>query len=86
MDEQELRRSLGRTVRALRYGAGYGSQEAFAHATGMHVTYVGSIERGERNISLRNLMRIADALGMSPSRLLAEAEDTMRHDGPRRGH
>ena len=66
----------------MRYGAGYGSQEAFAQAARMHVTYVGSIERGERNLSLRNLVRIAEALGMTPSRLLAEAEEKMRRDGP----
>ena len=73
--EEELRKSLGRTVRAFRYRAGYSSQEAFARAATLHPTYVGGVERGERNPSLRSLLRIADALEMPLSRLVAEAEE-----------
>ena len=68
-----LRQGLGRAVRRLRSKAGY-SQEAFAHAVGLHRTYVGSVERGERNISLDNIERLAKYFGLTVSRLLGEAE------------
>lgn len=68
--------AIGETVRDLRTSAGY-SQEKFAYAVGMHRTYVGSIERGERDVGLRNLAKIAGALGMPTSRLIARAEERM---------
>jgi len=48
------------------------SQEALADAAGLHRTYVGSVERGERNISIDNIERLAAALGVAPASLLAE--------------
>jgi len=68
-----LREKLGRAVRRLRTEAGY-SQESFADACELHRTYIGSVERGEINISLDNLERIARALKVSVSRLFVEAE------------
>lgn len=50
-------------VRDLRSQLGY-SQEELAHRSGLHRTYVGAVERGERNITLLNAQRIADALGV----------------------
>lgn len=50
------------------------SQEALADAAGLHRTYVGSVERGERNISIDNIDRLALALGVSPASLLEEPE------------
>ena len=50
------------------------SQEGFAEKVGVHRTYIGSVERGERNVSLDNILRIALALGLRASELLALAE------------
>ena len=50
------------------------SQEAFADRVGLHRTYMGDVERGERNIGLVKVGRIAAALGVQPSSLLTEAE------------
>ena len=50
------------------------SQEAFADRCGMHRTYISAIECCRRSISLENIQRIADALGMRPSVLMSEVE------------
>ena len=68
-----LRLRLGHAIRRLRKDAGY-SQESFADRCGVHRTYMGSVERGETNISLDNIERIARALRLTPAQLLAEAE------------
>lgn len=60
---------FGKTVRQLREKQGI-SQEALADLSELHRTYVGGIERGERNIGLLNLLRIAKALNVAPSDLL----------------
>lgn len=61
---------LGRTVRKLRLQKGW-SQEILAERADLHWTYIGGIERGERNVSLVNIVGIARALGVRPARLLA---------------
>lgn len=61
-------------MRALREAQGL-SQEEFAALAGLDRTYVGGIERGERNAGVLNVCRIAQALGVSPANLLAELEE-----------
>jgi transcriptional regulator with XRE-family HTH domain len=68
-----LRRRLGKAVRRLRTEAGY-SQESFADRCKVHRTYMGAVERGETNISLDNIERIARGLGLSAGDLLTQAE------------
>lgn len=63
------RKAFGARVRALRHEAGI-SQEDLAYAADLDRSYVGQVERGERNISLDNIYRLAKALGVPPSSLL----------------
>ena len=65
------RRAFGRRLRALRAEREL-SQEALAELAGIHRTYVGSVERGERNVALDNIHALAAALGVSPARLVAD--------------
>lgn len=60
----DIKTKFGAKVRKLRQAKGL-SQEAFADICGLHRTYVGAIERGERNVSLENIEKIAKALGIS---------------------
>ena len=62
---------FGRRVRARRLEIGL-SQEALAERAGLHWTYVGSVERGERNIALRNIVLLADALGVDCADLVGD--------------
>jgi transcriptional regulator with XRE-family HTH domain len=63
------RKVLADNLRALRGQQGL-SQEALADRAGLHRTYVGSVERLERNISLDNIERLANALNVSVAQLL----------------
>lgn len=65
--------ALGHAIRALRKAAGL-SQDDLARCCGLHRTYIGGIERGERNPSFANLLKIARALRRRPSELLSQAE------------
>jgi transcriptional regulator with XRE-family HTH domain len=65
--------ALGRAIRELRRSADL-SQEGLADRSRLHRTYVGGIERGERNVSFGNLLKLANALGVRPSELLARSE------------
>jgi transcriptional regulator with XRE-family HTH domain len=63
---------LGQSIRERRKAQGL-SQEALADASGVDRSHMGKIERGERNVTLLNVLRIADAVGCRPSELLAMA-------------
>ncbi|MDP3634108.1 helix-turn-helix domain-containing protein [Phenylobacterium sp.] len=69
--EQDLAR-LGLSIRAQRKALGM-TQEALADAAGVDRAHMGKIERGERNVTLLNLARIAGALQLRPSEMLAAA-------------
>lgn len=67
--EGDLQRALGANLRALREERGV-SQEALAEELGYHRTYFSSMERGERNLSLRSVERLAQQIGIDPLDLL----------------
>ena len=67
--EGDLQRLLGANLRRYRLARGL-SQEAFADVVGVHRTYMGGLERGERNLTLRSVERIAAQLGVEPLALL----------------
>lgn len=62
-------KKFGEQVRKLRKARGL-SQEELAEITGLHRTYIGGIERGERNVAILNILRLAKALGVLASELL----------------
>ena len=68
MSVESLRR-FGDGVRKLRKRKGL-SQESLAFETGLDRTYIGGVERGERNISLLNILKLAHAFGVRAGRLL----------------
>ncbi len=67
--EGDLQRTIGENLRDYRLARGL-SQEAFAEMLGVHRTYMGSVERGERNLTLRSVERIAARIDTEPLALL----------------
>ncbi len=65
---KDIKHALGRRVRELRKIRKW-SQEKMAEASGMHWTYVGQVERGERNLTLQSIQAIAKAFNMKISEL-----------------
>jgi transcriptional regulator with XRE-family HTH domain len=72
--ENEVLKQLGQRIRNLRLKAGL-SQEKLSFACNLDRTYIGSVERGERNISLINLTKISSALGIQTYELLITEEN-----------
>lgn len=75
MQDMAFRKALGDVMRARRDALDV-SQEELASRAGVHRTYLGSIERGERNVSLQNMLLIAEALRCRLSDLIRDAEST----------
>ena len=73
MKQQTLAEAFGAAVRRLRAERGH-SQEGFAYAAGISRTYMSEIERGVTNVSLDTIDRIATALDLTLTRLVAEVE------------
>lgn len=69
--EERRLQKLGNRLRQLRKSKGL-SQEEFANKSGLHRTYIGSIERGERNVSFLNMCSIAEALNISLSEVFRD--------------
>jgi transcriptional regulator with XRE-family HTH domain len=67
--EGDLQRRVGENLRRYRQERGL-SQEAFADLVQVHRTYMGGLERGERNLTLRSVERLAQRLGVDPLSLL----------------
>ena len=67
----DLQKTVGRNLRAYRLERGL-SQEAFADQLGVHRTYMGGVERGERNLTLKSLEKMAGRIGVEAPTLLEE--------------
>ncbi|MDQ7025500.1 MAG: helix-turn-helix transcriptional regulator [Anaerolineae bacterium] len=78
--ENDITTIFGLTVRELRVEAGY-SQEDFAHICKLHRTYIGAIERGEKNVTIVTAKKIAVAFGISLSSLLLNVEKKISNTG-----
>ena len=79
--EGDLQRAVGRNLRAFRQARGL-SQEAFAEVVGVHRTYMGGLERGERNLTLRSVERLAARLDIAPTQLLRRPRPPRRRGRP----
>jgi len=66
---EDIKLKLGRKIRETRVKEGY-SQEELASRCGLHRTYISDVERGERNVSVENIEKIAKALKTEPNELL----------------
>lgn len=64
MKNDEILKKFGKRVKALRLQKGVTSQMALANKAGLDRTYVGGLERGERNVALINISKLAKALGV----------------------
>lgn len=68
-DKPEIRRCFGEKIRELRHAKDMSQEELAAHA-GVHRTYIGMVERGEKNVTLVTLLRLAAALDVPPAELV----------------
>ncbi|MDB5313470.1 MAG: Subunit of type restriction-modification system [Gemmataceae bacterium] len=73
LDQQQFLRRLGDRIRDRRTTLNL-TQAEFAKMCGLHRTFIGSVERGERNLALLSLRRIATALRVTPAELLTEPD------------
>jgi transcriptional regulator with XRE-family HTH domain len=67
---EDLQKQLGLRIRRLREKRGF-TQESFADACGIHRNFMGAVERGQQNLTLKSLRGIADGLGTTMSKLLS---------------
>ena len=67
--EKSIQKAFGNRMRALRQDKGL-SQDRLALVSGLHRAYIGAVERGEVNLSIVNVHRIAEALEVKPGQLM----------------
>ena len=67
----DIRRIVGDNVRGFRHKFDF-TQEKLAQRAGLHINYVSSLERGERNVGIQNIVKLAKALKIEPHLLLIE--------------
>ena len=72
--DDDVLKKFGKRLRAVRTQQGL-SQEALSHEAGLHRTFVGLIERGQRNITVVTVAKLATALGVTMAQLMPDAED-----------
>jgi transcriptional regulator with XRE-family HTH domain len=70
---KEMQKQLGLRIRRLRIRRGY-TQESFADTCGLHRNFMGAVERGEQNLTLKTLRIIATGLGTNMAKLLSGLE------------
>lgn len=70
-------KAFGLALRQARLKLGY-TQEELADLARLHRTYIGGVERGERNLSLKNIFALSNALKCAPSDLLQSAEELLQ--------
>lgn len=74
MDKRLLpEKRLGAAIRSARLAAGW-SQEELSFQCGLHRTYIGAVERGEKNLTLKNVVKIAKSMDLTAASVLALAE------------
>jgi transcriptional regulator with XRE-family HTH domain len=69
----DAHRAFGKELQRARKEKGV-TQEALGRRVGLHATYIGDVERGERNVSLANILKIARGIEVPASQLVAAAE------------
>jgi transcriptional regulator with XRE-family HTH domain len=72
-DTQQALRAFGQAVRTVRLSRGL-TQEQLAELADVHATYIGKIERAQKNISFENLLKLACALNLSLAELIARSD------------
>jgi transcriptional regulator with XRE-family HTH domain len=76
VEDREILKLVGARIKVLRKEKGF-SQEALGEKGGFHFTYIGQVERGEKNVSLVNLAKIAESLEVNISQLFAYVNEDM---------
>ncbi|ADM69466.1 HTH-type transcriptional regulator SinR [Paenibacillus polymyxa E681] len=77
MEDKEVLKLVGARIRALRKEKGL-SQESLGEKGGFHFSYIGQIERGEKNVSLINIAKIANALDVNLIQLFAYVNEDIK--------
>lgn len=73
--ERKLRNILASNIRQIRKEKDW-SQEDLANISSLHRTYIGSVERSERNVTLRTLVKLANSLNVSVTHLLTKEDSS----------